>query len=190
MIKINIQHGKLLEPFFNFYVKNSPDVKGSGWKEWVPPSKEKIEEKIELYRDIWSKYEEKVLNGICSALNLSFPEDINVYIVAGVNRNMSNPLIISSHKGSKNFIVSLAHELTHKIFRGTNFKFSKILLNKTDNKTINDHILIYAVLRKIFENEPEMLKIVASIKNDENYKKAFELSEKYEEILKFFRDNK
>jgi len=41
MTKIKIQHGKLLEPFFNFYVKNSPDVKGSGWKEWIPLDKEK-----------------------------------------------------------------------------------------------------------------------------------------------------
>src|SRR3989344_494600 len=87
MIKVSIQHSKLLEPFFNFYVKNSPDVKGSGWKEWVPPDKEKLDKRIEAYKDIWGKYEKKVLNGICSVLNLSFKEDINVYIVAVVNRD-------------------------------------------------------------------------------------------------------
>jgi MoxR-like ATPase len=64
------------------------------------------------------------------------------------------------------------------------------VLNKTDNKTVNDHILIYAILRKIFKDEPEMLKIVADIKYDEDYKKAHELSEPYEDILKFFRNNK
>lgn len=190
MVKIHIQHGKLLEPFFNFYVKNSPDVKGSGWKEWIPPEKEKMEERIQSYKDIWIKYEEKVLNGICSALDLYFKRDIDVYIVAGVNRNMSNPLIISSHKDSKNFIVTLAHELVHKIFKDEDFKFSKILLNKTDNKVVNNHILVYAVLRKIFKDEPEMLKIVADIRYDENYKKAYEMSEPYEEVLKYFRENK
>lgn len=190
MTKINIQHGKLLEPFFNFYVQNSPDVKGSGWKEWVPPDKEKLEKRIQAYKDIWAKYEEKVLNGICSALDLSFDRDIiDVFIVAGVNRDMSNPLIISSHKGPKNFIVTITHELIHRIFRGEDFKFSKILLNKTDNKNINNHILVFAVLRKIFEDEPDMLKIVAQDKS-EDYIKAYELSEPYEEILKFFRDNK
>lgn len=190
MIRVTIQHGKLLEPFFNFYVKNSPDVKGSGWKEWIPPEKEKIEKRIQAYRDIWTKYEQKILNGISLALDLSFKSDIDVYVVAGVNRDMSNPLIISSHKGPKNFIVTLAHELVHKIFKNEDLKFSKILLNKTDNVIINNHILVYAVLRKIFENEPEMLKIVTDIKYDENYKKAYEISESFEEILKYFRDNR
>lgn len=190
MTKINIQHGKLLEPFFNFYVKNSPDVKGSGWKEWIPPDKEKVEKRIQAYKDIWAKYEEKVLNGICSALDLSFKGYVDVYIVAGINRDMSNPMIISSHHSPSKFVVTIAHELVHRIFRGEDFKFSKILLNKTDNKNINNHILVFAVLRKIFEDEPEILKIVADIKYDEDYIKAYELSESYEEILKFFRDNK
>ena len=57
----------------------------------------------------------------------------------------------------------------------------------TDDKKVNDHILVYAVLRKIFEDEPEMLKIVADIKYDENYKKAYDLSENYEEILKWLK---
>jgi len=190
MIKVNIRHSKSLEPFLNFYVKNSPEVKGSGWKEWVPPDKEKIEERIKSYKDIWAKYGEKVLNGICSALDLSFKEDVNVYVVAGVNRDMSNPIVISSHKGPKDFLVCLAHELTHRIFRDEDFKFNKILLNKTNNANVNNHILTYAVLRKIFKDEPDMLKIVANIKYDEDYKKAYEFSEPYEEILKYFRDNK
>ena len=122
-------------------------------------------------------------------MDLSFRENIDVYVVAGVNRDMSNPLVISSHKGPKNFLVSLTHELTHKIFKGTDFKFSKILLNKTDDRVVNGHILVYATLRKIFENEPEMLKIVSSDK-DEKYKKAYELSENYEKILNFFKENK
>lgn len=190
MPKIFIQHGKLLEPFFNFYVKNSPDVKGAGWKEWTPPDKEKLEKRIQAYRDIWSKYEDKVTDGISSALDMQFKRDIPVYIVAGVNRSMSNPLIISSHHSPEQFVVYLAHELVHRIFEGEDLSFSKILLNKTDNKTVNNHIIVYAVLRKIFEDEPEIMKIVADIKYDENYQKAFELSEPYEEILEFFRKNK
>lgn len=190
MPKIFIQHGKLLEPFFNFYVKNSPDVKGAGWKEWAPPDKEKLEKRIQAYRDIWGKYEDKVLDGISSALSMQFKKDISVYIVAGINRSMSNPLIISSHHSPRQFVVYLTHELVHRIFEGEDLSFSKILLNKTDNKTVNNHIIVYAVLRKIFEDEPEIMKIVADIKYDENYQKAFELSEPYEEILEFFRKNK
>ena len=185
--KIIIQHGKLLEPFFNFYVQNSPDVNGAGWKEWVPPSKEKMEERMQAYKEVWAKYEEKVLNGICLALDLSFKKDIDVYIVAGVNRDMSNPIIISSHHSLNKFIIILAHELTHQIFKGEDFKFDKILLNKTDNKTTNNHIIVYAVLRKIFEDEYELLKVIVPDRN-EDYIKAYELSEPYEEILKYFRE--
>lgn len=191
MTKVIIQHGKLLEPFFNFYVQNSPDVKGSGWKEWVSPDKEKVEERIKSYKDIWDKYEEKVINGICSALDLSFKEDINVYIVAGINRSMSNPVIISSHKGPKNFIVSLAHELVHRLLASNKELFkinNNFLLIKGDNDTINSHILVFSVLRQIFGEDPEIFKVVISGIKSDDYKKAYELSEPYEKILKFFRD--
>lgn len=192
MTKVIIQHGKLLEPFFNFYVKNSPDVKGSGWKEWVPPDKEKVEKRIQTYRDIWAKYEEKILNGACSALNLSFDRDIiDVFVVAGLNRSMSNPIIIKSGYSPKNFIIAITHELAHRLLASNKNLFNinnSFLFVKGDNDTINSHILIFAVLRKIFKDEPEMLKIISDIKYDENYKKAYELSENYEAILKFFRD--
>jgi len=193
MTKIIIQHGKLLEPFFNFYVKNSPDVKGSGWKEWIPPEKEKVDEKIQAYKNIWIKYEEKIIGGICSALDLSFDRDIiDVFVVAGINRDMSNPIIISSHKGTKNFVVSLTHELTHRLLASNKNSFkidNSFLLIKGNTDTINSHILIFSVLRKIFENEPEMFKIIAPNKS-EDYIKAYELSEPYENILKYFRENK
>lgn len=192
MVKIIIQHNKLLEPFLNFYVQNSPDVKGSGWKEWVPPDKEKLDKRIQAYKDIWAKYEEKILNGICSALELSFDRNIiDVFIVAGINRSMSNPLIIKSGYAPKNFIVSLAHELIHRLLASNKNSFNinnNFLLAKGDNDIVNSHILVYAVLRKIFEDEPEMLEIIADIKYDENYKKAYMLSEPYEDILKFFRN--
>jgi len=189
MIKINIQHSKSLEPFFNFYVQNSPDVISPNWKKWISPDKEELEKRIGAYKNIWSKYEEKILSGISSALDLSFKKDVDVYIVAGVNRSMSNPVVISSHHSLDKFVIELAHELTHRIFEGTNFKFDKILLNKTANKIVNNHVLVYAVLRKMFENESEMLKFIAPEFN-ENYLEAYKLSENYEDVLKYFRDNK
>lgn len=132
------------------------------------------------------------MNGLCSALDLSFDREvIDVFVVAGVNRNMSNPIIVSSHHLPEKFIVYLTHELIHRILASNKNLFSidnSFLLIKGDNDTVNSHILVYAVLRKIFEDEPEIMKIVADIKYDENYKKAFELSESYEEILEFFRE--
>jgi hypothetical protein len=102
---------------------------------------------------------------------------------------MSNPIVIGSQHSPDKFVIELAHELMHRIFEYTDFKFNKILLNKTDTKIINNHIIVYAVLRKIFQDEPKMFKLIAPVFRKE-YKKAYELSENYEEILKFFRDNK
>lgn len=188
-MKIIFKHAKNIDEYLIFYVKNSPDVKSLGWKEWVPPTKDHIEQRITAYKELWATYESKIINGIEEALNLKFERDIDVYLVSGINRNFSDPLILSTHKIPKIGIVNLAHELIHRIFEGTDFKFDKVLLNKADNKVINNHILVYAVIRHIFQDEPEKIEI-ASQTNDENYKKAFELSENYEEILKYFRDNK
>jgi hypothetical protein len=189
MIKINIQRSRSLEPFFNFYVKNSPDVIDPEWKTQILPSDEEISKKIEAYRNIWFKYQDKVLNGICSALDLNFKDNIEVYIVSGSNRSMSNPVVIGSQHSPNKFVVEITHELIHRIFEGTDFKFSKILLNKTDKRIVNNHILVYAILRKIFHDEPEIFKLVVPT-IIEDYKMAYNLSESYEEILKFFRDNK
>lgn len=189
MIKVAIQHSKSLEPFFDFYVRNSSDVLGLGWKNWVTPNQEEVYSRIKIYKDIWDKYEEKIINEICSSLNLSFKENINVYIVAGVNRSISNPIVISSHHPPKKFVTELTHELIHFIFRDEDFKFSNILAQKTNNKIINNHILVYAVLRKIFENDTEMSKLIVP-SMDENYIEAYKISENYEDILSFFRENK
>ena len=149
-----------------------------------------MEHRIQTYKNIWAKYEDKILTGICSAFNLSFKRDFDVFIVAGINRSISRPLIISSHHSPNNFVVTLSHELIHRIFDDTDFKFDKILLVEGENRVINNHILIYAALRKIFEDEPEILGAVSDIKYQEDYKKAYKISQPYEEILKYFRENK
>lgn len=185
-MKINIIHAKKLEPTFNFYVKNSPNVKGEGWKEWNPPSEEVVVERIKAYQEIWDKYETKILAGIQSALNLDFKNDIEVSVVAGTNRSTSYPIVISSHHSPRKFIVELAHELIHRIFEGTDFKFDAVLEVRTHNKVIDNHVLVYAVLRQIFANEPKFMEIISNIKNPD-YLKAFEMSENYAHVLNYFR---
>ncbi len=188
LMKIIFKHAKSLEHFLTFYVHNAPNIHES-WKTWEVPDKEHLERRITVYKELWATYESKVINGIEEALGLKFERDIDVYLVAGINRNFSDPLVLSLHKAPQIGMVSLCHELTHRIFSGTSFSFDKILLNKTDNSVVNNHILVYAVIRRIFKDEPEMIKIASEV-NDPDYKKAFELSENYEEILKYFRDNK
>lgn len=189
MSKINIRHGKLLEPFFNFYVKNSPTVRG--WVKWVSPTENHIEEKIRLYKEIWSKYEKNVLDGIYSCLGLPLNENTNVYIVAGINRDMSDPVIISAHKGPKNFLISLTHELIHRTLSSNKNLFvinNDSLLIQGDDKTVNSHILVFSALRKIFEKDQELLEVIANSAKEGSYKKAYEISGDYENILEFFRN--
>ncbi len=191
MTKINIQHGKLLEPIFQFYHKESDDpglVKG-GWNSWVPPTEDKIIERIIKFKEIWSKYEENIISIICSSLGLRFNGDIDVYVVSGLSRSMSNPLIIGSQHSPDNFVVQLAHELVHRILSSNKEQYkinNEFLMLRGDSDAVNSHIIVYSMLRKVFEGDEEMMKLVEPTKN-EAYKKAYELSASYEEILNYFR---
>ncbi len=189
--KILIQYGKLIDPLYIFYCQNNPSLKKRGWNDWIPPKPKELKRRILAYKKEWKKYEKKVLTEISGSLELSFNREvIDVFIVSGISRATSHPLIIKSGFKPKEFVITLVHELIHQIFDGKDLKFSKVLLIKDKDKTVSNHILVYALLRKIFKNKPEMLKIISDIKYNKDYKKAYEISKPYEDILKFFRKNK
>lgn len=186
-MNITFKHAKSLESFLSFYVKNSPNL-DKKWKDWEPPTD--IEARIIAFKEFWAKYETKVVYGIEEALNLKFERDIDVYFVAGVNKAMSDPLILRASKNHKFILLKLTHELIHRIFEGTDFKFPKILLNRTGNNIVDNHIIVYAVMRHVFKDDPQLIERIMEDNFHPNYIKAFELSKNYEEILKYFRDNK
>jgi hypothetical protein len=181
--KINIIHGKLLEPFFNCYVeKHYPDYEFK--------SDEEVKEKIELFRKEGQKNSDKILNAICEVTKKTFlSEKLDVYVVNATPKDMSAPIIIRSRYTPEEFIDSLIHELLHVFLRE-----NKIMQYKTDidvDMTTKNHIDVFAILTHIYKNvlkdEQRLEKIKEKSNTPQNlsYKKAWDIVEKigYKKII-------
>lgn len=173
---IIIQYGRLIDPVFIFYCKNNPELKKRGWNDWTPPSKEELDRRIKAYREEWNKY--NIVEDISKVLNLSFKRDvIDVFIVSGISRASSHPIIIKSGFRPKRFVVTLAHELVHRIL--TINKIPKVIFDEKESDTTNNHVIVYAVLKKILNDEMWNITIKPVSKYpSEEYVKAREIAEK------------
>ncbi|NNM83958.1 hypothetical protein HKL94_01960 [Candidatus Parcubacteria bacterium] len=197
--KIVIKYGKLLDPIFIFYCQNNPELKTRGWNDWVPPPKEEMFKRVENYKKEWSRLEAKILRGICRVLDLSFKQNaIDVYIVSGNPRQLSDPIVIKGGFSSDEFVNSLAHELIHKLIQhnGEIIPISildEMFLGETD--TVRNHVVVHAVLKHIYldvlKDEKRLERNVDSSKkhNTNDYSRAWEIVEKdgYMEIIKKFK---
>jgi len=152
--KIIIRYNPLIDPIFIFYCQNNPELKKLGWNKWVPPSKKELFKRVCAYKEEWSKYEKKILKGICDILELNFKANIiDVYIVSGNPRSMSHPLIIKSDYPPDKFVDVLTHELIHRLidFNGLNkivYEVKKKYIDKSG--LVKSHIIIHAMLKYIY----------------------------------------
>lgn len=173
--EIIIQYGRLIDPVFTFYCQNNPDLKKFGWDKWTPPTKEEIDKRIKAYKEEWEKY--NIVKEISNCLGLSFKRDvIDVYIVSGVSRSSSHPIIIKSSFTPKEFVVTLTHELIHRIL--TINKIPKVVFDPDESDTTNNHVIVFAVLKKILNEELWNINIKPSSKHpSKEYARALELAE-------------
>ena len=174
--KIIIQYGRLIDPIFIFYCQNNPDLKKKGWDKWVPPSKKELDKRIKAHKEEWAKY--NIVKDISNCLGLSFKRDvIDVFIVSGISRASSHPIIIKSGFTPKEFVATLAHELIHVIL--TNNKVKRITFDEKETDTTNNHVIVFAVLKKILNQElwNITIKRTGEHRTDE-YSKALLLMEK------------
>lgn len=174
--QIIIQYGRLIDPIFTFYCLNNPELKSRGWNDWQPPSKEEVKSRIKEYRATWSKYNLTEKISIC--LGLSFQRNvIDVFIVSGISRSSSHPIIIRSGFRPDEFVVTLAHELIHRIL--TINAIPRITFDQQESDTTNNHIIVFAVLKEILNQD---LWIVAGKKASEHstdeYSKAISVVDK------------
>ena len=173
--KVIIQYGRLIDPFFIFYCQNYPDANKFGWDKWVPPTREQIDKKIAMYKEEWGKYD--MAKKICDCFGMSFGRDvIDVFIVSGIPRECSHPLIIRSGLEPKQFVVGLTHELIHRIL--TTNKIQRVVFDKKESGVTNNHVVVYAVLKKILDEELWNIAIrPVSTYPSKEYSRARELSE-------------
>ena len=197
--KIIIKYNLSIDPIFAFYCQNNPELKKRGWNEWVVPPKEEIIRRIRAYRKEWSKYEKKILNGICDILGLNFKINIiDVYIVSGISRAIGDPIIIKSGFRPDEFVDVLTHELIHRLF---NLNELGRIVHKVKEKYVNEspvtkkHIIVHAVLKYIYLDilkQPYRLDrdLLSSKKHStDDYSKAWEIVEQdgYRQIISDFK---
>jgi hypothetical protein len=90
---------------------------------------------------------------------------IDIFVVSAINRDMSAPLIIRSRYNKEEFLKVIIEELLHVLF-GDN----KFVPEGDENLTIRNHKGVFAVMRHLgFDLEFKT----------EDYIKAWELSRKY-----------
>lgn len=152
--KIIIKYGKLLDPIFIFYCKNNPDLKSRGWNEWTPPSQDSVLKRINEYKQEWVKSGDKRLSGICDIMGFKFRRNvIDVYIISGISRQLSDPIVIKSGFTPDEFVDTLTHELIHKLFEDNVKKFPIAILKEmfpNETETTRNHVITYSVLKYIY----------------------------------------
>lgn len=192
--KLNIKYSKALDLIVLDYVKNIPK-----YKDWVPPTKEEVLEKVKEFNEVWNKNSNKILKAICKSLNLYFPQNIiDVYIVSGIPRCFSDPIVIKSRFTPEEFIDTLCHELIHKLLGQNKKNVKKKIVQgfaPEESETTKNHVLIYAVLKHIYLDilkEPSRLdgNIKTSSEHfNDDYTKAWKIVDEtgYNKILSEFR---
>ena len=193
--KIRIKYNRFLDPIFKTYIKSNPK-----WKNWAEPTEVEVKERVKKYKEEWTKYEKKILEGICELLDLDFSQNIiDVHIVSGNDRQFSNPIVIKSGFKPDEFIESVSHELIHRLFSDNDrgVVAGKILLEMfpDENELVRNHIITHSALKFIYldilENK-EMLEknIERSSKSSlSEYKKAWDIVEErgYKELVVEFK---
>ncbi len=189
-MKIYIKYNKFLDPIFIAHIKSHEK-----WKDWTPPSPEKVREKVILYRTEWKKYEKKISDAVYEILGLSFKRNrIDVHIVSGCLRSFSNPIVIKSSFTPEEFISVLTHELLHVLFGDNRKEYLKIydyLKIYSDDENVINHIMIDPFLKYLFidvldKHTMMEQEIVKSKKHStDTYTRAWEIVDRvgYKELI-------
>jgi hypothetical protein len=147
--QIKIQHSRFIDPIFIGYLQTLPE-----WKYWHPPTQEQIDKRIKRYQELWDKYGEKILNGICEATGMEFRRNvIDVHIVSGTPQEFSRPLVMWYDHTDESFLITITHELIHCFFVDNDPIYSSaksIELFPHADEITQKHIEVYAVLQYVF----------------------------------------
>ena len=198
--KIIISYNRFLDPIFVFYCKHNPELKKSGWNDWIPPSVEEIKERVKNYREEWQKFGDKILKAVCDITGLSFQRDaIDVFVVSGNPRPFSHPIIVKSMYSPFEFVDVIAHEIIHQLF-SQNFKklhqdFFHEMFPKETN-VVSNHVIVDAILKYIYldvlNDEKRLIRNIENSKkhSTSDYSCTWEIVKKvgYKELINQFKD--
>ena len=142
-------------------------------------SEEIMNKYIDEIKSIWKKEGNKTLKSISSISGLNWKENLlKVYLVT-FNIPFSDPLTLPAYEDKSYFKAVLIHELIHQIeiqdYKVNPFKWKKwidyLQINyKKENIVTKGHILIYAIMTKLFidNNSPDLLKLYKKLDKKDN----------------------
>lgn len=168
------------------------------------PSIDEVKKEKRQWEELWSDLNEdkQVMKAIAEITGIVYPYSIQVFVIGGGLNPMSEPLILpvktklSDQEGSREELI--LHELLHVILDDPQSvseiqNYRDYIHDKYEGespKTIN-HILVYAVLTKLFERFLPAFSIDDFIKKEwEHYWRAWEIVQKEgsDTIIKKFRE--
>lgn len=193
--EIRLRHSRLMTS-----VVSMPLMMQALGNDAVMPSDEYFEERAQEYRDAWMPYEERIVDGMMTGLDLSFYLPVIDVTLAPMIKPFSTPLIISYRQEPDRFIDILAHELIHVLLddnrEGVKFmQFVKQTWPGEVNRTMS-HIGVHAMLEHLFVDvldEPaRMTRDKERVSHNPPYVRAWEIveAEGSASILDKFRDHR
>jgi hypothetical protein len=168
-----------------------PELKKQGKEELM--QSDFLDAKVLEITAAWRPYEEKVLHGMSSALDLEFKQNLVEIHILPLPGAFSWPLTIGEHYFQKDRAVdTICHELIHRLLiDNTKLPYDfdtwpawrKIIGEEHNNPTFI-HIVVHAVLKHLFLDvlqEPERLaRDIADCQQYENYKAAWDYVESHD----------
>lgn len=192
--KIIIRYNRFLDPLCITYVKADPR-----YVDIEIPSKELVLQRVETYKEVWNMHGLQIVEELQSVLGLLFQRNIiDVHIVSVIQQEFSRPIVIKSRLSPDEFIMTLTHELIHRIqAENSNIVLPEITKKMFPNEssTTRNHVLVHAVLTYIYLEVLKKEKLLLENKNKSekhnttDYTRAWEIVEEigYKDVISMFK---
>lgn len=189
--QIKIKYGWLLYPIFKkLYEAGAKHTKSQF------PTEGQVEGKVKAFQQAWAPYELKILQAMCSVLELDFYQNIVDVYVAGPSPSFSDPMVITSELTPDRFLDVLTHELLHRLLthntRELDVKkiWSEMFPNR--ERTVRNHVIVHSVHKYIYLEilkEPHRLEKDINKTNGSFYKESWQIVEEggYQNIIAEFK---
>ena len=190
---IQIKYNQFLDPIFIQYCKSA-----KGWDNWIPPTKEIILHKVDLYKKEWKKNETKILTALYKVTGLTFTRNfLDIHIVSGNPRAFSRPIVIHALFKPQFFVSILLHELIHELWTENIDKVYPTIFKEmfpNEESITQSHVVLDAILEYIYtdivkdKNVLQREKERAQEARTSGYVRAWEIVEElgYRDIINSF----
>jgi hypothetical protein len=117
-----------------------------------------VEELAAAVQRSWAAVERRVLDGMCDALGLEFRRNlIDVYVVPGIPRAYSNPVLVPLRDPLRLTVGDIAHELLHLLLTENTRRLDVeriwgVMFGVDLDRGVRNHVLVHATLEYVYRH--------------------------------------